>query len=102
MTSLRIPLDDASMVLSNDHTFGLDYSTTEPSPNFPFDPDLTISKSSNIVIDKPPNSTIELQVGVPCEFDVSHRHLDTPNDEFLPIGYVIDVDIHLPLKPWAS
>lgn len=35
-SSLNIPWDDASMVLSNDHTIGLDYPTTEPSTNFPF------------------------------------------------------------------
>ena len=32
-TSLDIPLDVATMVLSNDHFFGLDYPATEPNPN---------------------------------------------------------------------
>ena len=45
MTRLSIPSDDASMVLSNDHIFGLDYSTTEPNPNFRFEPNLAIGRS---------------------------------------------------------
>ena len=98
MNSFEIPLDDVSMVLSNNHIFGLDFPATKPNPNFPFEPDPTIGRSSNNGVDKSPDSTIELQVGVPCESDVSHRWLDSLNDEFLPVYFVIDVDFDLPIK----
>lgn len=82
MNSLEIPFDDVAMALSNDHIFGLDYPATEPDPNFPFAPDLTIDRSLNIGFEKPSNSTIELQVGVHYEFDVSHRCSESPMMSF--------------------
>ena len=57
MSSLGIPLDDVAMVLSNDHTFGMDYPTTEPNPNFPSEPDLSIGISSKTGIDESCGST---------------------------------------------
>lgn len=39
-----------------------------------------------------------MEVGVPYEFDVSHRCLHSPNDEFLLIDSIIDVDFGLPVK----
>ena len=98
MTSLEIPLDYVSMVLSNDHIFGLDYPATEPSPNFPSKPDLTIGRSLDIGFDKSSDSTNETQVGVPYTFDALHRSLNSPNDEFLPVDFVIDVDFVVPIK----
>ena len=80
MINLDIPLDDVSMVLSNDHIFDLDCPATKPSPNFPSESDLTISRSSDNGIDESLDSAIDLQVGVPCMSDVSHKCSDSPND----------------------
>lgn len=81
------------MVLSNDHSFGPNCLAIKTSPNLPLDPNITVDRSSYNGVDEYLDSAIELQVGVLCEFDVSHRHIDSPNDEFLPIDSVIDVDL---------
>lgn len=98
MTTLDITSDEVSVVLSNDHIFGIDYPTTESSPNFPNEPDLTIGRSSYAGIDESSDSAIELQIGVPYDFDVSHKCSYSPNIEFLPVDFAIGVDIGLPVK----
>jgi hypothetical protein len=98
MTSLNIPLDDVAMLLSNDHIIVMDYPVTKSSPNFPFEFDLTIGRSSNIGFDKSSNSAIELQIVAPYEFDVSHRYSNSPKDEFLHIEFAIGVEFNLPAK----
>ena len=98
MSSLEIPLDDVAMVLSSDHIIGLDYLATKPKPNFPSEPDITISRSSDDGINEPFDFVIELQIGVPYEFDVSHRWSDSPNNEFLLVDSIIGVDFGLPIK----
>lgn len=86
--NLDIPLDDVSIVLSHDHIFEHDYPTTEPNPNWPLDLDLNIDRSLDIDLDESINSTIELEVGVPYEFDVLYRYSNSPNDKFLPIDSI--------------
>ena len=98
MVSLEIPLDNVAIVLFNDHIFEQDCPTTEPNPNFPFEIDLTVSRSSDIGIDEFSKFVIELQDGVPYEFDVSHRYLDSTSDEFVPVDLVIDVSFDLPIE----
>ena len=98
MTSLGIPSGDVAMVLSNDHIVELDYPATKPRPSFPSEPDLTISRSSYSYVYESFDSIIELQIGVPYAFDVSHRCLDSPDDESLPIQPIIGVDFGLPVK----
>lgn len=39
-----------------------------------------------------------MQVGVLGEFYISHRCLDSPNDEFPPVDSVIDVNFDLPVE----
>lgn len=95
---LDIPLDDIAIVLSNDHIFELDYPTTEPSPDFPFELDLTICRASYIGVEESSVYSIELQVGVPCVFDALHRYLASPNDEFLLVASIIDVNFDLLVK----
>ena len=46
IVNLDIPSDVFGIVLSNDHIFEQDCPTTEPNPNFPFELDLTICRSS--------------------------------------------------------
>ena len=70
MTSLDIPLEDAAMVVSNDHIFGLDYLATEPNPNFVFESDLTINRPLDNGEDESSDSAIELQIGVPVKYDL--------------------------------
>lgn len=60
MTSLEIPSDDVAMVISNDHIVGLDYPTIGPSPSFPFEPNITIDRSSLNGINQSSESVIEL------------------------------------------
>ena len=98
MTSLVIPLDNVAMVLSNDHIVGLDYPATEPSPNFPFEFDLTIGRSLDNGTDESSNFAIEFQIGVHYEYVVSHIHLYSPNDECLLVDSIIGVDLSLPVK----
>lgn len=98
MTSLGIPLDDASMVLSNDYTFGLDYPATKSNPSFTFEFDLTIGRSSNNGANEFSDYAIELQIGVHYEYVVSQRHLDSPNSQFLLAESIIGVDFGLPVK----
>ena len=98
MTSLDILVDDVAMVLYNDHIFGLDYLATESSLNFPFGLALTIIRSLDGGVDESSNSSIELQIGIPYKFDVSHRCSYSSNDDFLPIEFVIGVDFNLPPK----
>lgn len=45
----------------------------------------------DVGVDESIDSTIQLQVGFPCDFDVLHKYLDSPNDEFVPIDSFIDV-----------
>lgn len=97
-TSLGITSDDVSMVLSNDHIVGLDYPATEPVPNFPSEPDLTIRRSLRGGLNKSFDSVIELEIGVPYEFDVSHRCSNSPNDDFLLVDSIIGVDFGLLVK----
>ena len=98
MTSLGIPLDDAAMVISNDHIFGLDYPTTKPNPNFLSETNLMIGRSLDSDVNESTDSVIELQIGLPYKFDVSHRWSDSPNDEFLLVDSIIGVDFGLPVK----
>lgn len=105
-TSMDIPLDDTIIVFSNDHIFELGCPTIKPSLNFSFDFDLTIGEPSNIGVDEPSYSTIELLIGFPYEYDLLCRPLDSLNDEFVPTDYVIDVNYDLPidfdLPRWRS
>jgi hypothetical protein len=98
MISLGIPLDDVSMVLSNDHIVGLEYPATKTIPNFLSQPDLTMGRSLDSGVNKSFDSATELQIGVPYEFDVSYRCSDSPNNEFLLVDSIIGVDFSLPVK----
>ena len=93
MTVLDIPLDDTTIVLSNDHI-----PATTPIPNLPFELDLTIGRSLDSGINEYFDSAIELQISVLYEFDVSHRCSDSPNDDFLLVESIIGVDFGIPLK----
>lgn len=91
-------MDDISIVLCNDHFIELDCPKTEPSPNFPSDFDLTIDGSSNIRIDEPSDSIIELEVGVPYESNLWCRSLDSHNDEFVLIDFIIIANYDFPIE----
>ena len=86
---MGIPLDNIAIVLSNDLIFELDCPTIEPNPNLHSDFDLTIGESSDIGINDFFYSTIEMQVGVPYESNIFYRPLDSLNDEFVPIEFII-------------
>ena len=98
MVSLDDPLDDISTVLSNYHIFEMGYPTIKPRLILPSNFDLIISESSSIGIDEPLDFSIELQVGVPYEYDLLCRLVDSLNDEFVPIDYAIDVNYDLPIE----
>lgn len=76
----------------------MDCPTIKPNPNFPFEFDLIISESTEIVIGEIYDTTIELQVHLPYDFDLFCRPLDSFNDEFVPIDSIIDVDYDLPIE----
>ena len=79
----------------------LDWTILQPnlaSPKFHFESDLTIGRSLDSGFNVPFESSIKLQIGVPYEFDVSHRCSDSSNDEFLLVDSIIGVDFGLPVK----
>ena len=98
MVSLDIPSNDVAIVLSNYHIFEWDCPTNKLNHNLPPQLDLTIDRFLDIILDKFPDSTIQLQVSVPCKFDVLNRCLDSPNDKFLLVGSIIDVNFDLPVE----
>ena len=100
MVSVNIPLDGITIVISNDHSFELDYLRIESNAILPSNFDLIIGESINIGIDESYDSSIELQVGVPYESDLLSRPLDYLNDEIVPIDSIIDVNYDLPM--WRS
>ena len=65
------------------------------SPNFHIVSNLTIDTSLEISFDEFSDFSIELQIGVPYESNVSHRRSDSPNDEFLFADSVIGVYLDL-------
>lgn len=81
------------IVLPRDHIIEQDYLATKPRSNLRYESDLAIYRSSDIGVDESIDSANELQVGVPCEFDVLHIYLDSLNDELLSIDSIIDVNL---------
>ena len=62
MVSLDISSDDASIVLSHDHIFELDYPTTKSNPKFPSKSNLINCRSLNIRINEFVQFTIEMKL----------------------------------------
>ena len=87
MSSFSIHLDPIDYVL--------DSYAVESSPNFPSKFDLNVYGSSNVGSFKSSSSTIELQGGVPCDFDFFCIFLDPYNHEFVPIDSIIDSNFDL-------
>ena len=92
MVHVNIPFKSLDCVLSKDT---LDSCPVESSHDFSFEFDLTVCDSLDISVLESWCSTIELQVGVPYEFDFLCKSLDYPNDECVHVYFVIDANYDL-------
>ena len=87
---------------SFDYILRLDSYLVKSNPIFPFGFHLTICGSSKIGVVESPFSTIEMQVGVPYDFDFLCKSLDPLDDEFLLVDSTIGVDLDLLIEFYLS